>query len=112
MYSSLRNLTLAGLCMLASVAQSATPPDPAAASLTLDAALRRVMDYNYAIQAAERRVGIRAGEAEHAGRFFPSNPELEVESAQREAPDGTSTTDLGITLKQEIWMGNKGDLRE
>ncbi|MDZ7662993.1 TolC family protein [Thiohalophilus sp.] len=112
MYSSLRYLTVVGLCLLAAISQSVASPDPTPARLSLDAALSRAMEYNYAIQAAQRRVGIRAGEAEHAGRLFPSNPELELERADREAPDGSSTTDLGITLKQEIWMGNKGDLRE
>lgn len=91
--------------------QEAHDEESLAAPLTLDAALRRALEYNYAIQAAKRRVGIRAGEAEHAGRLVPSNPELELESAQRDASDGSSSTDVGITIKQELWTGGKRGLQ-
>lgn len=112
MYLSLRYLLVAGLCLLATTVQAEKPPETVAAQISLDAALRRAMQNNYAIQAAQRRIRIRSGEAEHAGRLFPSNPKLELKRAQRDASDGTRSTDLGITLKQEIWLGNKGDLQE
>ena len=81
-------------------------PDP----LTLQAAVDQALQHNYAIRAAAAEVRRFEGEAVHAGRWVPSNPVLDVKSAERDAPGGTST-DIGISLAQEVWTGGKRRLQ-
>lgn len=84
-------------------------PEP----LTLDAAVRQALRYNYAVQSAKARVGEKVGERIHDSRWFPSNPTLELETADRSNPrTGESSRDVGIRIAQELWTGGKGDLHE
>lgn len=77
-------------------------------SLSLNAALERAMRNNTGLRAA--RAGIRGAEGRlrHAGRWLPTNPEVEVETADREK-NGDTSDDRGIRLSQEIWIaGQRG----
>jgi cobalt-zinc-cadmium efflux system outer membrane protein len=77
-------------------------------SLSLDEALDRALQSNNSLRAA--RAGIQGfqGRLRHAGRWLPANPEVELETAEREK-DGETSDDKGIRLSQEIWIaGQRG----
>lgn len=74
--------------------------------LTLDEAIDEALRNNIALRQASAEVDIRQGDRQHAGRWTPSNPEVEIESAEREGPADTST-DLGIRISQELWVGGQ-----
>ncbi|MES1945295.1 outer membrane efflux protein [Salinisphaera sp. PC39] len=104
-------LAAAGLLCLAAAAQAVEPerlPQP----LTLDRALQWATEYNPTLRSARIELRRREGVREHADVAVPSNPELELESAEREAPDGTTTSDIGVRLSQEFWIAGQGELRE
>lgn len=102
-------LGLAGLC-LAAAAQAAGPERPPQ-PLTLDKALQWAVEYNPTLRGARIELRRREGVREHAGVAVPSNPELELEAADRDAPGGGST-DIGIRLTQAFWIAGQGGLRE
>lgn len=103
-------LGTAGLCLAASV--QAVEPEQLPRPLTLDRALQWADKYNPTLRGA--RIELRRGQGvlEHADVAVPSNPELELESAERKAPDGSTTTDIGVRLSQEFWIAGQGGLRE
>ena len=82
-------------------------PDP----LTLQAAVDQALQHNFAIRTAAAEVRRLEGETTHAGRWVPSNPVLGVNSARRDAP-GETSTDIGISLSQELWTGGKRRLQQ
>lgn len=79
--------------------------------LSLGDAIDEALQHNTAVRIARARVEEERGNKRHASRWVPTNPVLEVETAEREAPDNTST-DLGIRLSQEFWIGGQGGLAE
>ncbi|NNC24176.1 TolC family protein [Salinisphaera sp. USBA-960] len=84
------------------------PPKP----LTLEQALAWGQDNNPTLRGARIELRRQQGALEHADRSVPSNPELQFKAGDRDRPDGTSTTDIGIRLSQELWIAGQGGLRE
>lgn len=110
--------TIAVLLAVASPAGGQARGDGAAGSgggpsepLTLDAAVRRATERNLAIRLAAARVEERVGEARHAARRVPSNPVLSGSVARRRGTDEGST-DVGVSLSQELWIGGQRGLRK
>lgn len=104
------SIGVTGLC-LASVGNAAETkqlPQP----LTLDQALEWAEQYNPTLLGARIELRRREGVLEHADVAVPSNPELELGAAQREARDGSTSTDIDIRLSQEFWIAGQGGLRE
>ena len=102
--------SIAGLC-LASVGNAAETkqlPQP----LTLNQALEWAEQYNPTLLGARIELRRREGVLEHADVAVPSNPALELGAAQREARDGSTSTDIDIRLSQEFWIAGQGGLRE
>lgn len=77
--------------------------------LSLSDAIDEALKHNTAVRIARARVEEERGNKRHASRWVPSNPELEVQSAERETPNDTSN-DLGIRLSQEFWIGGQRGL--
>ncbi|MES1944551.1 outer membrane efflux protein [Salinisphaera sp. PC39] len=103
-------LGAAGLCLAAAV--QAAEPEQLPQPLTLDRALEWAERYNPTLRGARIELRRNQGVFEHADVAVPSNPELELESAERQAPDGSTTTDIGVRLSQEFWIAGQGGLRE
>lgn len=81
--------------------------------LRLDEAIERAVDNNFAIRRARADVEAALGRERHASRWFPGNPELEMETARREdTRTGREQDDLGIRIAQEFWIGGQGGLME
>lgn len=101
---------LAGLCLAAAgnTADTEQLPQP----LTLNQALEWAEQYNPTLLGARIELRRREGVLEHADVAVPSNPELELGAAQREARDGSTSTDIDIRLSQEFWIAGQGGLRE
>lgn len=62
---------------------------------------------------ALRRAAVSMQEAEldHASRWAPSNPELELSG--RDNPDkADQSLNYEVRVTQEVWMGNRGDLSQ
>ncbi|MBK80011.1 MAG: hypothetical protein CMQ43_03740 [Gammaproteobacteria bacterium] len=79
--------------------------------LTLHEAVMEAVDANFAVRQALARVQQQSGALTHAGRWTPSNPEIEVESAEREPASGDSSRDFSIRLSQELWIGGQRGLQ-
>ncbi|MDT0617455.1 TolC family protein [Salinisphaera sp. P385] len=101
---------VAGLCLAAvgHAAERAQLPQP----LTLDQALSWAEQYNPTLRGARIELRRSEGVLEHADVAVPSNPELELGTAEREAPDGSTTTDIDVRLSQEFWIAGQSGLRE
>ena len=78
-------------------------------SLSLQQALEKALRRNSALQSARAGVGRFEGRLTHASRWLPANPELSLQVAERDQ-DGQSSTDKGIRLSQEIWIGGQRGL--
>jgi len=109
-------MALMMLCSSSSIAQTTgaefigpIQPDTA---LTLDRAVYLALERNFEIRLARSRVTEAGGRLQHNRRLVPSNPELEFSIGDRDPQGpGASTTDLGIRLAQEIWIGGQGGLQ-
>lgn len=101
---------VAGLCLVC--VGNAAEPEQLPQPLTLDRALDWAEQYNPTLLGARIELRRRQGVAEHADVAVPSNPELELGAAQREAPGGATSTDIDIRLSQEFWIAGQGGLRE
>ncbi len=77
--------------------------------LTLEQAIAGALARNFTLQLAQSRLVERRGEAVHAGRLVPSEPQLELSTGRRDGA-GRTSTDLGIHISQEFWLGGQGDL--
>lgn len=81
-------------------------------TLTLDRAVDLALERNYEIRSARSRVVEAGGRLKHDSRLVPSNPELEFSTADRNpAGPERSSTDFGIRLSQELWIGGQGGLK-
>ena len=81
-------------------------------TLTLDRAVDLALERNFNIRSARSRVVEAGGRLKHDSRLVPSNPEIEFSTADRDpAGPERSTTDLGIRLSQEFWIGGQGGLK-
>jgi len=80
--------------------------------LTLDQALEWAEKYNPTLLGARIELRRREGVLEHADVAVPSNPALELGAAERQAQDGSSSTDINIRLSQEFWIAGQGGLRQ
>ncbi len=78
-------------------------------SLSLQQALEKALRRNSALQSARAGVGRFEGRLTHASRWLPANPELSLQVAERDQ-GGQSSTDKGIRLSQEIWIGGQRGL--
>lgn len=113
---ALGSVLVAGVLAWVVPAVGASPPTGSADSpsttsaLDLRQALVQAREGNFELQAARLRVEELGGEVRHAGRLTPTNPELELEYAEREAAGGETSTDRGISLSQTLWIGGQGGL--
>lgn len=73
--------------------------------------MRWAAENNLAVRLAGARVEERAGDTRHASRWVPSNPVLTGSAARREGVEAAST-DLGVSLSQELWIGGQSGLRQ
>ncbi|WP_052367944.1 TolC family protein [Algiphilus aromaticivorans] len=105
-----RLLCVAGL-LLAGAPCWATPAQPPS-PLDLSAALGWAERHNPTLIAARIGLRQREGVLAHAERVLPANPRLGLEAADRDAPGGRASTDIGIRLSQEFWIGGQAGLRE
>lgn len=81
--------------------------DEGVTELTLDRALSAAMTNSPVIRAAEAEVAEARGRL-IGGRTYPYNPELGLEGAGRDGPEG-STTDRSLSLSQQIEIaGQRG----
>lgn len=101
-------LGIAGLGLAVTAGAAQRPPTP----LTLEQALAWAGENNPTLRGARIELRRQKGALAHADRATPSNPELQLNAGDRVAPDGSSTTDIGIRLSQELWIAGQGGLRE
>jgi len=94
----------------ASVTWAAASAVDEAASVTLEEAKNAAMANSPVIRAAEAEVQEARGRFV-AGRTYPYNPEISLEGADRDGPDG-STTDRGVALSQQIEIAGQRGKRE
>ena len=97
---------LAAAC--ASVTWAAALAVEEEASVTLEQIQRAAMADNPVVRAAEAEVEEARGRLV-AAHTYPYNPEIWLEGADRDGPDG-STTDRGVTLSQQIQIGGQRPL--
>lgn len=108
-------LSLPVTAVATETAKDQEPPrsENLASPLHLDEAIERAINNNFAIRRARSEVNVALGRERHASRWFPSNPELEVETARREnMQTGEEYDDLGVRIAQELWIGGQGGLME
>jgi cobalt-zinc-cadmium efflux system outer membrane protein len=83
---------------------------PAAEGLTLAEAIRQALENNPAVRRAAARIRERRGQALHAGRLVPANPELGLEVARRTLPDAESG-DRAVRAVDELRAEGTSGLR-
>lgn len=101
---------LAAVCLsfMASAASAQDLPQP----LSLTQALDRAAQYNPTLRGASLNVRQQEGALEHADVPVPSNPQVSLQSYEKIAPNGAISTEIGVTLSQELWIAGQGGLRE
>ncbi|MDT0618399.1 MAG: TolC family protein [Salinisphaeraceae bacterium] len=101
---------MAGLCLPAGghAAEREQLPQP----LTLNQALSWAGQYNPTLRGARIELRRSEGVLEHADVAVPSNPQLQLGTAEREGPSGATSTDIDIRLSQTFWIAGQGGLRE
>ena len=108
----MRGLYMAVVCTILAMPVAAAAQDKQQQGpMTLPEALQKARENNYALQRARGEVERLKGEEIHASRLVPSNPKVSVKGADREAPQ-TNFNDIGIEIRQEVWIAGQGGLAE
>lgn len=111
-------LSLPGVVLAAEIESIPVPPlrdDTSAVlsgPLSLSAALDRAAQLNPALQRARIAVRNFAGARQHASRAVPSNPQVSLQSYERETATGGGDLNIAITVSQELWIAGQGGMQK
>lgn len=102
---------IACFCVVLAMPLASEAQGNSSQSMTMPEALKKAHENNYSLQKAKARVERLKGEEIHASRLVPSNPKVSFKAADREAP-AQNYNDIGIEIRQEIWIAGQGGLAE
>lgn len=81
----------------------------ASQALSLREAMVMAFENSPVLALRRAAVSIQEAELDHANRWAPSNPELEL-SGRDNPNEADQSLNYEVRVTQEVWMGNRGDL--